>query len=95
MTALDTARNFQNLMDTASFGTTFGPSIRGCEARATAAMKVCCYLTDSGYFGGPPPTHEEALKHAARAWPGGVPADVVEALKRHAARRNKRGVTLS
>lgn len=78
--AAETARNFQNLMQKAGFGASNGSSVIGCEARATAAMKVHCYLTNSGYWGGPPPTREEALKHAKRAWLDDIPEDVASAL---------------
>jgi len=80
MTAVDTARQLERLMHAASFGTDFVPSVEDCEARANAAMKVRCYLTGAGYWGGPPPTRDEAIRHANRAWPTGLPDDVAEAL---------------
>lgn len=78
--AAKTARDFQKLMEKASFGASNGQSARDCESRASAAMKVHCYLTNSGYWGGPPPTREEALKHAKRAWLDDIPEEVASAL---------------
>ena len=74
MTAIETANNFASLMETASFG---GP---GCEGKAINARKVSWYLTQTPYWGGPPPTVEEARAAAKRAWGDRVPADVAEAL---------------
>ncbi len=73
MTAIETARNFASLMETAAFA---GP----VKGKDLAARKVEWFLTNTGYFGGPAPTIEEARAAAKRAWGDNIPADVAEAL---------------
>jgi hypothetical protein len=71
--AIATARNFASLMETAAFA---GP----VRDRDVAARKVEWYLTQTPYWGGPPPTLEEARRAAKRAWGDDIPEDVAKAL---------------
>ena len=73
MTAVETARKFAQLMETAAMA---GP----VRDRDISARKVEWYLTNTPYWGGPPPTLEEAQKAARRAWGYDIPADVSAAL---------------
>ena len=73
MTAVETARKFAQLMETAAMA---GP----VRDRDVAARKVEWHLTNTPYWGGPPPTREEAQKAARRAWGDDIPADIASAL---------------
>jgi hypothetical protein len=75
------AQDFADLMTRAAYGAPSGRDAAACEARALAAQKVACHLTQTGYWGGPPPTREEAVKQAARAWGDDVPVEVATALE--------------
>lgn len=77
--AAKTARDLYRLMDTAAFGTTFGPSVRDCQNRASAALTVQCFLEGRPLYGGMV-TRDEAKFAARHAWPQGVPADISDAL---------------
>ena len=71
--AIATAAKFANLMETAAFA---GP----VNGRDIAARKVQWYLTNTEYWGGPPPTLEAAQKAARRAWGDNIPPEIVTAL---------------
>jgi len=72
-TAINTARTFANMMEVAAMG---GP----VWDRDVDARKVEWYLTRTGYWGGPPPTLDEARKAAKRAWGDDIPACIQAAL---------------
>ncbi|WP_306150693.1 hypothetical protein [Roseovarius sp. MMSF_3281] len=78
--AAKVAFDFEGLMKTAAHGAADGRGARDCENKATAAMKVGHYIQQTGYWGGPPPTLEEAQKAAFRAWGDKIPTEITEAL---------------
>lgn len=71
--AIETARHFAALMKTAALAGPIG-------GKDISARKVEWYLTQTGYWGGPPPTLEEARAAAKRAWGDRIPAEIEEAL---------------
>jgi hypothetical protein len=71
--AIDTAAKFADFMEIAAFA---GP-VRG---RDIAARRVQWFLTNTEYWGGPPPTLEEAQKAARHAWGDSIPPEIVTAL---------------
>lgn len=72
--AFETATSFARLMETAAFA---GP----VQGKDTAARTVAHHLANTGLYGGPPPTLDEARYAAKRAWGKDIPSEIYRALR--------------